>query len=223
MVCLVLDKHHVSSDTISLQPARQVWVSSSLHSAPFGKESPMEPLSTHISVILDRTGSMEPIRDDTIGGYNAYLEKQKDKPGETTLTLIQFDSQDPYEVIYQFLPIQAVPNLTRETYIPRGFTPLYDAIGRGILDLDSSLANLSAEKHPKQVIMVIDTDGAENASHEFTKAQITRMIQEKQQQCDWQIVFLGADLTALDDAESSGIRATHVMAYDHTPEGKRAA
>jgi hypothetical protein len=97
---------------------------------------------THISVILDRTGSMGSIRDDTIGGYNAYLEKQQDEPGEATLTLVQFDTQDPYEVIHHFLPIKDVPNLTRQTYVPRGSTPLLDAIGRGINDLEQSLATL---------------------------------------------------------------------------------
>ena len=177
---------------------------------------------THISVILDRTGSMASIRDDTIGGYNAYLEKQKGGSGEATLTLVQFDSQDPYEVIHHFLPIKDVPDLTSETYVPRASTPLLDAIGRGIIDLEHSLAALQEDQRPEQVIMAIVTDGEENASREFTKAQITQMIQEKQQK-DWQFVFLSADLNALDDAEASGVRQSHAMAYDHSSGGTRAA
>lgn len=74
---------------------------------------------THITVILDRTGSMESIRDDTIGGFNVFLGRQKVEPGTATLTLVQFDSQDPYEVIYRFRPIDEIPELTRETYVPR--------------------------------------------------------------------------------------------------------
>jgi hypothetical protein len=74
---------------------------------------------THIAVILDRTGSMESIRDDTIGGFNAFLSQQKAEPGLATLTLVQFDSQDPYEVIHQYMLLGKVPDLTRETFVPR--------------------------------------------------------------------------------------------------------
>jgi ADP-ribosyl-[dinitrogen reductase] hydrolase len=178
---------------------------------------------THISVILDRTGSMGSIRDDTIGGYNTYLEKQQDEPGEATLTLVQFDSQDPYEVIHHFLPIRDVPNLTRQTYVPRGSTPLLDAIGRGINDLEQSLATLPDGGRPSQVVMAIVTDGEENASLEFTRTQIAQMIQEKQKQLDWQFVFLSADLNAIDDAEANGVLPSHAMAYDQTASGTRDA
>src|ERR1043165_4100560 len=94
---------------------------------------------THLAVILDRTGSMESIRDDTIGGFNAFLNAQKDAPGQATLTLAQFDSQDPYEIVHHFKPLGEVPELTRETFVPRASTPLLDAIGRGINDLEKSL------------------------------------------------------------------------------------
>lgn len=89
---------------------------------------------THFTVILDQTGSMETIRDDMIGGFNAFLEKQKAEPGTATLTLVQFDSQDPYDIIHRFKPIEDVPKLTRKTYVPRASTPLLDALGRGIKD-----------------------------------------------------------------------------------------
>jgi hypothetical protein len=97
---------------------------------------------THISVILDRTGSMQTIRDDTIGGFNAFLEDQKKQPGQATLTLVQFDSEDPYEVIHDFKPIADIPPLTRETFVPRASTPLLDAMGRGINDLEKRIADL---------------------------------------------------------------------------------
>ena len=86
---------------------------------------------THISIILDRTGSMETIRDDTIGGFNTFLNDQKKQPGIATMTLVQFDTVDPYEIIHKFKPIQEVPELTHETYIPRASTPLIRCDGTG--------------------------------------------------------------------------------------------
>ena len=100
---------------------------------------------------------------------------------------------------------------------------MLDAIGRGIQDLAHSLATLPEEGRPSQVVMAIVTDGAENSSREFTRTQITEMIQEKQKQQDRQFVFLSADLNALDDAEAQGVRASHAMAYDQTAGGTRAA
>jgi hypothetical protein len=84
-----------------------------------GQGNQMKPDYTHMAVILDRTGSMESIRDDTIGGFNAFLNEQKQQPGKATLTLVQFDSQDPYEVIHQVKTIQEVSELTKKTYVPR--------------------------------------------------------------------------------------------------------
>ena len=104
-----------------------------------GQPNQVNPDYTHIAVILDRTGSMESIRDDTIGGFNAFLNEQKQQPSKATLTLVQFDSQDPYEVIHQVKTIKEVPELTKETYVPRATTPLLDAIGRGINDLEKCL------------------------------------------------------------------------------------
>ena len=98
----------------------------------------MNKNSTHIMVILDRTGSMEPIRDDTIGGFNTFLDKQQQQPGEATMTLVQFDSQDPYEIIHHWQDVQKVTPLSRETYVPRARTPLFDAMGRGINDLEQN-------------------------------------------------------------------------------------
>lgn len=177
---------------------------------------------THIAVILDRTGSMESIRDDTIGGFNTFVEQQKATPGEATLTLVQFDSQDPYEVVYKFKPLAEVPKLTRRTYVPRASTPLLDAMGRGINDLEQSLAKMPEEERPQRVVMVVITDGYENASREFRKDQIEKMIRQRQEKDDWQFVFLSADLAAIQDAMASGVRAASTMAYDKTAIGTAA-
>ena len=178
---------------------------------------------THIAVILDRTGSMETIRDDTIGGFNAFLNAQKGAPGLASLTLVQFDSQDPYEIVYHFKPLVEVPELTRETFVPRANTPLLDAIGRGINDLEKSLADKTEAERPSRVVMVLITDGQENASREFRKDQIEKMIKEKQEKAAWQFVFLSADLDAIGDALASGVRAASTLAHDKDSHGVGAA
>ena len=160
----------------------------------------------HISVILDRSGSMETIRDDTIGGVNAFLKAQQAQPGETTLTLVQFDSQDPYEIVFHALPITEVPPLTRETFVPRGGTPLLDALGRGINDTASIIGDCA------RVLFAVVTDGQENASCEFRKESVARMIAERQQQ-GWQFAFLSADLEAIQGAQTYGVHANATMHF----------
>ncbi|MFH1006169.1 MAG: VWA domain-containing protein [Candidatus Latescibacterota bacterium] len=178
---------------------------------------------THITVILDRTGSMESIRDDTIGGYNTFLKKQKAEPGEATLTLVQFDTQDPYEVIYRFRSIDKVPELNHETYVPRASTPLLDALGRGINDLEKSLSELKEEDRPSKVVVVVVTDGQENSSQEFRKDQIEKMVKEKAQKGSWQFVFLSADLAAIGDAMAVGIHADAVLLFEKNGKGSASA
>ncbi len=178
---------------------------------------------THITVILDRTGSMESIRNDTIGGFNAFLNKQKEEPGTATLTLVQFDSQDPYEILHRFKPIEGVPELTRETYVPRASTPLLDAIGRGINDLESCLGELKEDDRPSKVVVVVVTDGQENSSREFRKEQIEKMVKEKTEKRDWQFVFLSADLSAIGDARGVGISADAVLLFEKNRSGNESA
>src|SRR5688500_13259376 len=134
---------------------------------------------THIAIILDRTGSMESIRDDTIGGFNAFLNAQKAETGVATLTLVQFDSQDPYEIVHRFKPLSEIPELTRETFVPRASTPLLDAMGRGINDLEKSLSDLPETERPSRVVMVTITDGQENSSRVFRKDQVGKMIRDR--------------------------------------------
>ena len=165
---------------------------------------------------------MEEIRDDTIGGFNAFLAAQQAVAEEATLTLVQFDSQDPYEVVHRFRALATVPPLTRETYVPRASTPLLDALGRGINDLEAGLAEMPAAQRPERVVMVIVTDGQENASREFTRDQVVKMIAAKQAQ-GWQFVFLSADLDAVQDAVASGVRVTQAMAFRKDAAGTRDA
>jgi hypothetical protein len=178
---------------------------------------------THITMILDRTGSMESIRDDTIGGFNTFLKQQKQEPGRATMTLVQFDTQNPYEVIHKFKPLKDIPDLTRETFVPRAATPLLDAMGRGINDLEDTLADLPRGKRPTGIVMVIITDGEENSSREFSKYQIAKMVRERQEKAGWQFVFLSADLAAINDAIALGVRQGSAMAFDRTAQGTSQA
>jgi len=177
---------------------------------------------THITVLLDRTGSMQSIREDTIGGFNAFLNQQKEEPGLATLTLVQFDSQDPYEVIHDFRAIQSVPELTRATFVPRASTPLLDAMGRCINDLEQNLLKMTEVDQPARIVVVVITDGQENASREFRAKQVQDMIQEKQEKDDWQFVFLSADLSAINDAITSGVKPAAALSFDKNARGTAA-
>lgn len=178
---------------------------------------------THISVLLDRTGSMQSIRDDTIGGFNTFLAAQQAQTGIATLTLVQFDSQDPYEVIHRFKSIKAVTPLTKETYVPRASTPLLDALGRGINDLGQQLAGMPEPERPEKIVFVVVTDGQENASREFNKAQVEKMIKEQTDVYKWQFVFLSSDLASISDAHALGVAAPATLQYAHGAAGARNA
>ncbi len=179
----------------------------------------MKPDYTHISVILDRSGSMESIRDDIIGGFNAFVKEQKGEPGTATLTLVQFDTQDVYEIVYRFTPIKQVTELDRKTYIPRASTPLLDALGRGINDLETAISDMKEDERPTKVVMVVITDGQENSSREFRKDQIVRMIKDRTDKNDWQFVFLSADLGAIGDAMSYGIDPNAALLFEKSQKG----
>ena len=139
------------------------------------EENTMKSGYTHISVILDRTGSMEPIRDDIIGGFNSFLEQQKAEPGHATLTLVQFDSEDPYEVIHSFEPLDEIPKLSRETFIPRASTPLFDAVGfnkeRKILGSDAvtSPQTYSFKLTPSNVAVYSQNMNLKDSGHLFRR------------------------------------------------------
>lgn len=178
---------------------------------------------THMTVILDRSGSMEEIRDDIIGGFSRFLGDQQAQPGQATLTVVQFDGQDPYEVIHRFRPLHEVSPLDRSTYVPRGSTPLMDAVGRGIHDIEAAIGKLPETDRPSKVIVAIVTDGQENASAEFGRDQVTKMIKAKTDGNAWEFVFLSADLAAFDEAGDIGIPAMKRMLFDKGSMGTAEA
>lgn len=172
---------------------------------------------TDISVVLDRSGSMQSVRTDTIGGFNAFLKTQKEAPGEATLTLAQFDDQ--YEVVYSGKKIQDVPDLTEATFVPRGMTALLDAIGRTINATGVRLAAMPENERPSKVIFVILTDGDENASSKLTKEKVNELIKHQTETYQWDFVFLGANQDAIKAGVSMGILAGNSMSYAANAHG----
>jgi len=145
-------------------------------------------MKTDITVVLDRSGSMESIAGDVIGGLNTFVRAQAQVEGEACFTLVQFD--DHYEVVHAHVPVQDVPPLTDQTYVPRGSTALLDAIGRTIVATGARLAMMAEADRPQVVIFAVQTDGLENASREFTRQQVFDMIRTRRpttpgSSCSW--------------------------------------
>ncbi|MGW8268116.1 MAG: vWA domain-containing protein [Longimicrobiales bacterium] len=163
---------------------------------------------TDITLVVDRSGSMQERRADAQGGVNAFIQQQAEEPGEALLTLVQFDTE--YEILHSGVPIGTVPEYE---LVPRGATALLDAVGRAINETGQRLSAMDDADRPGLVIFVITTDGLENSSREFTKAQIKEMIQHQQEKYDWHFTFLGANQDAFAEAGDLGIRAASAAQY----------
>ena len=183
----------------------------------------MQNSQPHFQMILDRSGSMEAIADDIIGGFNAFLKEQQALDGAASLSLIQFDSHDPFEVIHNRAAIATIPPLTSQTFRPRGGTPLLDCIGRCISELTTELGALPEAERPSRVVVVIVTDGAENASREFSAVRIRELIRSRTESAGWQFVFLSADLSAVEEARNLGVSREASLHFRNTGEGSRHA
>lgn len=166
---------------------------------------------TLINFVLDRSGSMEHVRDDTIGGVNRYFDAQREQPGECWVTLAQFDDQ--YELLYNCVPIRQVAPRTRANYEPRNWTALYDAIGRTIDEVGESLAKRPERERPARVLLVTMTDGHENASRRYTAPMLRQKIEHQRDVYKWEFVFLGANQDAILSAKDLGIGPAAAMSY----------
>ena len=171
---------------------------------------------TEIIMILDRSGSMGHLVNDTIGGYNSFIEDQQEEDGEALLTTVLFDNH--YEVLHNGVDIQKVRPLTRRDYFTRGTTALMDAIGKTINSVQNRIDWMNENEKPSRVIFVITTDGAENASREFSQGQIKKMI-ERQTELGWQFIFLGANIDAVKTARGYGLSEQSVSNYTANARG----
>lgn len=163
---------------------------------------------TDITLVVDRSGSMESIREDAEGGINALVREQAKEPGEALLTLVQFDTE--YEFVHEGVPLQEVPEYH---LAPRGATALLDAVGQAINATGERLAKMAEADRPGLVIFVVATDGLENSSQEFSKPQIKKMIERQQNEYSWQFTFLGANQDAFDEARQLGVHSAGVANF----------
>jgi uncharacterized protein YegL len=172
---------------------------------------------SEIVAIIDRSGSMCSIKNDSIGGFNSFLNDQKKVPGEATFTLILFDHE--YIVMHNNVPIKKVSELTNTTYVPRGLTALHDAIGRTIVTVGERLHNTSEEQRPEKVIVAILTDGEENESKEYSLEKIKEMITHQKNTYGWEFIFLAANQDAFKTGAKMGIDAKDSICFAATGRG----
>lgn len=165
-----------------------------------------------IVAILDRSGSMSAIWHDAIGGFNTFLKKQQEEPGEALMTMVLFD--DHYEVPVKATPLKDVLPLTDQTYVPRGMTALNDAIGRSLSELFS--------RNPERAIVVVLTDGQENASREYTSDKVKDLIKQAQDK-NYQVVYLAANQDAFAVGGSLGVARSATKNFVATGAGVRTA
>ena len=160
---------------------------------------------THIYFVLDRSGSMGSIADDVIGGFNAFLANQKAEGDDALMTFVQFDSQNAQEYLCVNTAIGTVRELNAQTYVPRGGTPLYDAMGFTLsLALQREVELKAAGQHAENVVFITFTDGHENASREYTRERIFNLVSLKQEE-GWTFVFMGANQDAYAAGDSVGV------------------
>ncbi len=167
---------------------------------------------SEIICIIDRSGSMDAIKDDAIGGFNSFLESQKRDEGTASLTLVLFDNE--YLVPINNEDIRQVPPLNEETFVPRGSTALLDAVGQTIDDVGRRLAETKEELRPETVIVAILTDGEENSSRRYSRSKIKKMIEHQSNVYSWEFVFLAANQDAFAEAESIGIKRESVADFE---------
>jgi hypothetical protein len=172
----------------------------------------MNPNHTDLVVLQDRSGSMGNIRSDVIGGFNTFVHEQRKAPGWCTLTLIQFDhitGMNPLNVVFRNMDVREVPELTEASYEPRGDTPLLYSVGKAIEMKGEQLSMIPEHDRPGKVIVLIMTDGYENASHmldkegTYSKAKIAEMVKHQEETYKWSFIFIGANIDAF--AEAGGI------------------
>ena len=166
---------------------------------------------TELVFILDRSGSMTGLENDTIGGYNAMLRKQQSEDGEAVITTVLFD--DKYELLHDRINLKAIAPITCKEYFVRGSTALLDAIGRTIHKIGTVQKNTAEEYRAEKVMFVITTDGMENASREYSYEKVRTMVEHQKEKYGWEFIFLGANIDAVETAGRFGIAADRAANY----------
>lgn len=170
--------------------------------------------TVHVQIVLDRSGSMRPIAAATIDGLNGFLAKQRAQPGMLRLSLADFDSREPFRVVLDALPIAEVLDLTDADFEPRGGTPLLDAIGRAVKRID---ARVASEPDEDQVLVIL-TDGHENASTDYA-GQVIADLLDARQEAGWTVLFLGANQDAFAAGTELKMKQGNVRHFEASPDG----
>lgn len=168
--------------------------------------------------ILDRSGSMAGLEEDTVGGFNSMIEKQKENDGLCYVSTVLFNGSS--EVLHDRIPLSEIPKMTAGDYIAYGSTALIDAIGDAIKHIANIHKYARPEDVPDQTMFIITTDGEENASHRYNSSEVKKMIEQKKKQ-GWEFLFIGANIDAVETARHYGIRPDRAVNYNSDKEGTR--
>lgn len=174
---------------------------------------------TEVVVLLDRSGSMDPLRQATIDGINELIAEQRKMPGRVRFSLVLFD--DRYEPVYEGEPLENVPKMTRENYIPRGTTALLDAWGRAMIETEARISGQPEAEQPDLVLFVVVTDGLENASQEYTDHQVFNAVSRHRNHDGWRFIYLGANQDAIREGSRYGVSQDAAMTFEPCAAGAR--
>ena len=174
---------------------------------------------TELVFILDRSGSMAGLEADTVGGFNAMMEKQKATPGKTLVSTVLFDTE--ITVLHDRVPLAQVPVLTNKEYYARGCTALLDAVGGAIRHIGNIHKYTPNSEVPGHTLFVITTDGMENASRRYGSNQVKAMIERQKERYGWEFLFLGANIDAVETAKAYGISEDYAVTYHADSVGTR--
>lgn len=172
---------------------------------------------TELVFILDRSGSMAGLEGDTIGGFNAMVEKQKKQDGKCYVTTVLFDNA--LETLHDRVPLERMQPMTDRDYSVRGCTALLDAIGSTIRHIVNIHRYARSEDVPEHTVFVITTDGMENASHRFSSDEVKRMIEHEKEKYGWEFLFLAANIDAVETAKRFGIAEDRAVNYHADAQG----
>ena len=172
---------------------------------------------TELVFIIDRSGSMSGFEDDTIGGFNSTIEKQREQDGKVYVSTVLFDNQS--DVVHDRVDIKEIKPMTRKDYQVGGCTALLDAIGGAIHHIGNIHKYARPEDVPEHTVFVITTDGMENASYRYSSSEIKAKIKRQTERYGWEFIFLAANIDAVETAESLGIRRDRAAEYKQTGKG----
>ncbi len=174
---------------------------------------------TELVFILDRSGSMSGLEGDTVGGFNAMIEKQKRQEGGCLVSTVLFDHEQV--VLHDRVPLTEVSPLTEKDYVTRGTTALFDAVGSAIHHIGNVHKYARPEDRPDHTLFLITTDGMENASRRYNGEGIKEMIERQKRRYGWEFLFIGANVDAILTAKSMGISSDHAVNYCADSKGTR--